>query len=161
MPAIALALGSNLGDRLAVLRSSLDAVSGYFTVFYKSRIYETPPAYVEDQPPFLNAVVVGMSWLEPIDLLHALKQTEQKLGRKISYRNGPRLIDLDILFYADRCLSTPELELPHPRMREREFVLRPLADVVGDWKNPATGKTINEMLVELGTTTAQPIEETL
>lgn len=159
--AIALALGSNLGERLDSLRASLKSIASYFTVHGKSAIYETPAAYVEDQPAFLNAVVIGTSWLEPLDLLHALKQSERQLGRKISYRFGPRLIDMDIVFYGNRRLSTPELTLPHPRLAEREFVLRPLADIADGWIHPETGKTVKEMLATLKSVTAQPIEDSL
>lgn len=149
LPRIGFALGSNLGDRLAHLRAAVASMRRYCDVKAVSPVYETPPAYVEDQPSFLNAAVIGYSSLSPLDLLHAMKQLERELGRKISYRNGPRLIDIDIVFYGDRRLHISELELPHPRMAEREFVLRPMADIAGDWLHPETGLSVADMLAAL------------
>jgi len=158
---IALALGSNLGDRLAMLRAAVAALTPFVTVQKKSAIYETPPAYVTDQPAFLNAVLLGTTGLEPLALLRALKQTEIELGREPSFRNGPRLIDIDILFFGERNVETPELVVPHPRLAEREFALRPLADVAPDWRHPVTGLTVQTMLVALPEQTARRTEDAL
>lgn len=156
---IALALGSNLGDRLGHLRAALGELAPYFTVTAKSGIYETPPAYVADQPAYLNAAVVGTCSLPPLELLRQLKQSETALGRTVSFRYGPRSIDLDLVFYGDRCLETVELTLPHAGLAEREFVLRPLADIAGDWLHPEHGQTIAKMLSRLGTDTARRIKD--
>lgn len=158
---IALALGSNLGDRLQALRAAITAIAPFFTVQKKSAIYETPAAYVADQPSFLNAALTGISALPPPELLQALKRIERELGRHESFRNGPRLIDIDIVFYGARRIATPELTLPHPRMMEREFVLRPLADIAGDWRYPETSRTIQTMLAALPTAEARRLTEPL
>lgn len=143
---IALALGSNLGDRRRALRDAVAELGSFITITAVSPVYETAPAYVADQPAFLNAAVLGKTGLEPPALLQALKGLEKKLGRAPSFQYGPRLIDLDIIFYGDRMLITPELVLPHPRMAEREFVLRPLADIAPHWQHPENGLMVTAML---------------
>lgn len=158
---VALALGSNLGDRLDALRAAKAALAPFFAIDAASAIYETPPAYVADQPAFLNAVLTGTTRLAPPDLLHVLKRVESELGRKESFRYGPRRIDIDIVFYGERCLRTPELIVPHPRLAEREFVLRPLADIAGGWRHPGTGPTVETMLAALSKHTARRIEDRL
>ena len=129
MATVYLALGSNQGQRLAHLRAAVAALGTVVSLDRSSPVYETAAAYVEDQPPFLNAVVRGTTALAPHALLAALKQIERDLGRRAGQRFGPRPIDLDILRYDDLALDSPELTLPHPRMHERAFVLRPLADI--------------------------------
>ena len=156
---IALALGSNLGDRLAMLRAALLALTPIVTITAKSPIYETPAAYVKDQPSFLNAALVGTTTLPPLELLHAVKNIELEMGRKESFRYGPRQIDIDIIFFGTQSIALPELTLPHPRLAEREFVLRPLADVASDWRHPVTGKTVNAMLANLTTAEAKLIKD--
>jgi 2-amino-4-hydroxy-6-hydroxymethyldihydropteridine diphosphokinase len=151
---VALALGSNLGDRLDALRKAMAALAPYMKVTATSAVYETAPAYVIEQPSFLNAAVMGETRLEPHALLGALKQLEKQLGRKTRFRNGPREIDIDILFQDARVLATPELTLPHPLLAERDFVLRPLADIAPEWKHPKNGLTVREMLARLPQTTA-------
>lgn len=155
---VALALGSNLGDRLAALRAAINALGSHFLVQAQSPVYETPAAYVTDQPAFLNMAVLGATKLDPPDLLHFIKQQETEIGRKSSIRFGPRLIDIDIIFYGARISASPELTLPHPRLQEREFVLRPLADIAKDWAHPVTGLTVDAMLAPL-THSARRIEE--
>ena len=104
-----------------------------------SRLYETEPAYVLDQPRFYNQVCQATTELAPLDALHRLKAIEAELGRVASTRFGPRLIDLDLLFYDDQVLDTPELVLPHPRLAERPFVLVPLAEIAPDAEAPRAG----------------------
>jgi 2-amino-4-hydroxy-6-hydroxymethyldihydropteridine diphosphokinase len=146
---VALALGSNLGDRLGALRAAMAALRDHFQVGAASAVYETPPAYVADQPAYLNAALIGTTRLSPSDLLRVAKQKEIELGRKKSIRFGPRLIDIDIVFYGNRRVAAPGLALPHPRLAEREFVLRPLADIAGGWTHPETGLTVEAMLAAL------------
>ncbi len=129
MAKVYLALGSNQGQRLEHLRAAVAALGAVLAVERSSSVYETAAAYVEDQPPFLNAVIVGATELGPHELLAALKTIETQMGRRAEVRFGPRPIDLDILLYADLTLDTPELKIPHPRMHERAFVLRPLAEL--------------------------------
>ena len=130
MPAaLYLALGSNLGDRAGNLRRALDALRLRFTLEAVSPWYETEPAYVLDQPRFYNLVCRATTSLTPLEALRELKGLEITLGRVPGARFGPRQIDLDLLFYDDLTLDTPELTLPHPRLHERAFVLLPLAEI--------------------------------
>ncbi len=129
MANVYIALGSNQGQRLEHLRAAVAALTAVMTVERSSSVYETAAAYVEDQPAFLNAVVTGTTRLSPHELLVALKNIENHMGRRAGVRFGPRPIDLDILLYDELALATPELTIPHPRMPERAFVLRPLAEL--------------------------------
>ena len=140
-----LALGSNLGDRRENLRQAVAALSPQMVVKAKSRVYETPPWGVEDQPMFLNQAVWAETYLDPEPLIKHIKRLEIALGRRESFRNGPRSIDLDLLFYDDLVLDTPVLTLPHPRLHERAFVLLPMMDIAPDLVHPTTHKTIREM----------------
>lgn len=144
-----IALGTNLGDRLANLRAAVAAMPPEVTLLAESHVYETPPWGYEDQPPFLNMVVKAETTLEPEPLLKYLKQVEAELGREQNFRWGPRLIDLDILFYDDLFLDTPPLVIPHPRLHERAFVLVPLADVAPELVHPVLQKSIKDILSEL------------
>lgn len=146
---IAVALGSNLGDRLANLRAAVEAVGSIATVTAVSPVYETPAAYVTDQPAFLNATLTATTKLSPQGLLFALKHIEQDIGRQPTFRYGPRVIDLDILLYGEQTVATVELTIPHPRMAERAFVLRPLADIAPDWLHPTSGKTVATLFASL------------
>jgi len=150
---VALALGSNLGDRLEFLRRAKKALASCIDIQAVSSVYETKPAYVSDQPPFLNAVVFGTTKLEPLALLWTVKDIENELGRTPTFRYGPRVIDIDIIFYGDLVLETPELKIPHVRVQERDFVLRPLSEAAPNWKHPKTGKTASEMLALLPSVT--------
>lgn len=124
-----LGLGSNLGDSSATIRAALDALAAEHELLRVSPFYRSEPWGVEDQPPFVNAVAVIATDLAPEDLLESLKAIEARLGRVPSYRWGPRALDLDILLYDDVRVDRPELQIPHPRMHERAFVLVPLAEV--------------------------------
>jgi 2-amino-4-hydroxy-6-hydroxymethyldihydropteridine diphosphokinase len=141
-----LALGTNLDNRLANLKQAVAALSPQMEVKAKSYVYETPPWGYEDQPRFLNQVIKVKTYLEPEPLLKHIKRLEVTLGRKASFQNGPRLIDIDILFYDDLILDTPSLVLPHPRLHERGFVLLPLMDIDPDLVHPANQKSIREMV---------------
>jgi 2-amino-4-hydroxy-6-hydroxymethyldihydropteridine diphosphokinase len=140
-----LALGTNLGDRTANLKQAIASLTPQLEVKAKSGIYETPPWGFEDQPKFLNQVLRAKTYLDPQPLLKHLKRLEVALGRKESFPNGPRLIDIDILFYDDRVVNTPSLVVPHPRLHERGFVLLPLMDIAPDLKHPVTQKSVREM----------------
>jgi 2-amino-4-hydroxy-6-hydroxymethyldihydropteridine diphosphokinase len=146
---IALALGSNVGDREAALRAAVKALSPYVKVTAISPVYETSPVYVTDQPSFYNAAVTGTTTLEPLALLWTLKDIENSIGRLPTFRYGPRVIDIDIIFYGDRIVKTSELTIPHARMAEREFVLRPLNTVAPNMQHPETGRTVADMLGQL------------
>lgn len=141
-----LALGSNLGDRLTNLKQAISALTPQMNVKAKSEVYETPPWGYEDQPKFLNQVVKVQTYLAPEALLKHLKRLELALGRKESFPNGPRLIDIDILFYDDLALDTASLVIPHPRLHERAFVLLPLMDIDPDLVHPVNKKSVREML---------------
>jgi 2-amino-4-hydroxy-6-hydroxymethyldihydropteridine diphosphokinase len=144
-----LALGSNLGDRLANLREAIAAMPPDVVVLQQSRVYETPPWGYADQPAFLNMALKSETALSPLDLLKYLKRLESALGRTPTFHYGPRKIDLDILFYDDLVMETPELVVPHPRLHERAFVLVPLADVAAEFVHPILKQTINEQLQQV------------
>ena len=149
MSIIYLALGTNLGDRSANLRAAIKALSSEINVIAESKIYETPPWGYENQPAFLNMAVKCETNLEPESLLKRLKRLEVRLGREQSFHWGPRLIDIDILFYDDLILNAEPLTLPHPRLHERAFVLVPLADIAPDFIHPVLKKTIKELLASM------------
>ncbi len=146
-----LALGTNLGNRIHNFRAALSLLSPRFEWVAVSRVYETPPWGYADQPPFLNMVVHARTNLEPATLLDTLKQAEVQIGREHTFRWGPRLIDLDILFYDDLIIDTPPLVIPHPRLHERAFVLVPLADIAPDLVHPVLSKSIRDLLADVDT----------
>ncbi|MBI1794729.1 MAG: 2-amino-4-hydroxy-6-hydroxymethyldihydropteridine diphosphokinase [Chloroflexi bacterium] len=152
MPIIYLALGTNLGDRLANLRAAIDSFSPSIVHRQSSRVYETPPWGYTDQPAFLNMAVKCETDLDAESLLKRLKQIEVQVGREQSFRWGPRQIDIDILFYDDLVLESESLVIPHPRLHERAFVLVPLADIAPDYVHPVFKKTVTELLLKVDRT---------
>jgi 2-amino-4-hydroxy-6-hydroxymethyldihydropteridine diphosphokinase len=144
-PVVYLALGANLGDRRQNLRAALERLRDEVQVERMSSVYETEPAYMLDQPRFLNMALRGRTALEPVELLVFLKRIERELGRAAGPRFGPRLIDLDILLYNELVLATPELTIPHPRMAERPFVLAPLAEIAPDLAPPGWDRTVGAL----------------
>ena len=159
MPVVYLSLGTNLGDRLANLRKALRALAPGVRILSESRVYETPAWGYEDQPPFLNMVVKAETDLDPHPLLTRLKDLERELGRTPTFRWGPRLIDIDILFYNDLILELPDLIIPHPRLHERAFVLVPLRDIAPGFVHPVLRQTVSELLASLDTSTIIPFSE--
>jgi 2-amino-4-hydroxy-6-hydroxymethyldihydropteridine diphosphokinase len=152
-----IALGTNLGDRLANLRAAIQSMPPDVHVLTESHVYETPPWGYKDQPAFLNMVVKAETDLEPEPLLQHLKQLEAQLGREKSVRWGPRLIDLDILFYDNLILDTPPLVIPHPRLHERGFVLVPLTDVAAEYMHPILGEFVWELLLKADMSGIEPL----
>jgi len=140
-------MGSNLGDSLDLLRSATARLAGLGAVVAASPLYETDPVGYEDQPAFLNAVVLLDTTLEPDDLLDALLAIEAEFHRERTVRWGPRTLDLDLIWYGGRELRSHRLTLPHPRAHEREFVLRPLADI--DPGVMLGGETAGQLLARL------------
>ncbi|MGH9920976.1 MAG: 2-amino-4-hydroxy-6-hydroxymethyldihydropteridine diphosphokinase [Nitrososphaerales archaeon] len=147
-----MALGSNVGDREGNLRQAITAIGARTRLVAASSVYETEPMYREDQGLFLNCVVVVETDIEPLALLRWLKETEVKMGRDPqAARNAPRAIDMDILFYGDQVISGPSLQVPHPGIAERAFVLVPLEEVRPGLVHPVLGKSVAELLDGLQT----------
>jgi 2-amino-4-hydroxy-6-hydroxymethyldihydropteridine diphosphokinase len=142
-----IALGSNLGHREEHLRLAREQIAAPdLRVLRASSIYETAPRDVQDQPWFLNQVIECETDLFPRQLLARLQKIEREMGRKRTIAKGPREIDLDILLFGDAVVKAPELEIPHPRLPERRFVLEPLAELVPEKRHPGTRRTMREML---------------
>jgi dihydropteroate synthase/2-amino-4-hydroxy-6-hydroxymethyldihydropteridine diphosphokinase len=144
-----LALGTNLGKRAANLRSALAALPPAIRVIKTSPVYETQPWGFINQPAFLNQVILAETGLSPEALLAQLKGLESQLGRQATFRNGPRVIDLDVLLYDDLVFTSQDLSIPHPGIPERAFVLVPLADLAPDLVHPQLHQTITELLAQV------------
>jgi 2-amino-4-hydroxy-6-hydroxymethyldihydropteridine diphosphokinase len=153
-----LGVGTNLGNRKANLIAAQTAISEFVIIQKTSRVYETTPWGLEDQPDFLNQVWEGTTMLPPLELLRQLKQVETILGRKPSVRYGPRLIDIDILLYSNLMFRSAELVIPHPRISERAFVLAPLADLEPDLIIPGIQLTVSELLGQHKTNGVKPVK---
>ena len=147
MPRVAIALGSNLGDRESLLGLARTRLRMLLTNVQASSSYETEPVGVTGhQPLFLNAAVVGDTTLTARALLSALLLIEREGGRERLIPGAARTLDLDLLLYGDAMIDEPDLRVPHPGLRERRFVLEPLAEIAPDLKDPVTGKTVEELL---------------
>lgn len=150
-----IAMGANLpgpaGTPAATLAAAFHRLSALGVVTARSSLYSTAPVGLADQPRFLNAVAVLETEIEPLEFLHHLLCIEVEFGRDRSSGivNGPRSLDLDLLLYADRILDLPDLQLPHPRLAERAFVLVPLTEVAPDYIEPRSGKSISALLADL------------
>ena len=146
-----LSLGSNVGDREANLRAALARLEAAgVRVVRRSSTYETEPQDAPGQPWFLNLVAEAETGLLPQELLLRIGEIEAGLGRRRTQPKGPRTIDIDILLYGDAVIETPELEIPHPRMAQRRFVLEPLAELAPGLRHPVTGRTVGELLAAAG-----------
>ncbi|RME42663.1 MAG: 2-amino-4-hydroxy-6-hydroxymethyldihydropteridine diphosphokinase [Caldilineae bacterium] len=148
---IFLGLGTNLGDRRANLQRAVRALTALTRIRAISPLYQTAPWGVTNQPDFLNLCLSATTTLPPRALLAELKRLERTLGRQPGLRWGPRLIDIDILFYGAQIVTEAGLTIPHPRLAERAFVLAPLADIAPNWQHPQTGLTVAQMLAQVDT----------
>ena len=145
-----LSLGSNVGDREKNVRAAIAALPELgVKIKNVSSIYETEPVDLLEQPWFLNCVVEGETTVPPVELLKRLRELEKRMGSKKLVARGPRLIDLDILVYGQQTIDSPELQVPHPRMLLRRFVLAPLAEIAPDLKRPWWRGTAAQLLAAL------------
>lgn len=144
--AIAIALGSNVGDRRATLNAAIAALQPWIRDLRVSSFYDTPYVGTEVQPSVLNSAVVGVTRLTARALLERLLSIENGFGRTRPYDGAPRTLDLDLILYGDAVIDEPGLIVPHPRFRERRFVLEPLAEIAPDWIDPVSGRTVSDLL---------------
>ena len=143
-----IALGANLGDKIENCRHGMDLLTaaGDVAIVARSRFYATEPMDYTDQPWFVNAAIKVVTSLGPHDLLRQLKRVEAAMGRcDTGIRFGPRVLDLDIIFFNDAVIDTPDLVVPHPRMHQRAFVLHPMADIASDWLHPVYGVAVRQL----------------
>lgn len=155
MTRVYIGLGTNLGDRAANLEQARRSLAGALGSMLFSRVYESEPVGVLDQPLFLNQAAAAETALPPMDLLRLLKGIEAGMGRVPSVRNGPRLIDLDLIYYGDWIMAAEGLVVPHPRRAERSFVLAPLTEIAPGFRDPMTGETVAGMWREREKTLAR------
>lgn len=148
---VAIAIGSNLGHREQLLSDAAAAVGAIVSGLRRSSLYETAPVGVgEGQPPFLNGALIGTTRLSARDLLMRLLDIEQQFGRQRPHPGAARTLDLDLILYGDAIIDEPpSLVVPHPRFRDRRFVLEPLAEIAGGWVDPVTGLTVAALLATL------------
>jgi 2-amino-4-hydroxy-6-hydroxymethyldihydropteridine diphosphokinase len=145
-----LSLGSNLGDRAAHLAAAVESLrSPDLKILRASSIYETEPRDLPDQPWFLNQVIEAQTVLFPRQLLARTQKVEREMGRKREIAKGPRVIDVDILLFVDSVVQTPDLEIPHPRMAERRFVLEPLVELAPNLRHPQTRQLFRDLLTKV------------
>jgi 2-amino-4-hydroxy-6-hydroxymethyldihydropteridine diphosphokinase len=142
-------LGSNIGDREKNIQEAVKAIAQLGSIGHISSLYETEPEGFKNQPDFLNGVLDISTALNALTLLSRLKQIEMDMGREKTFRNAPRIIDLDILVFVDQIIKSPELEVPHPSLRLRAFVLVPMVEIMPLFIHPVTGESIKEMLEKL------------
>jgi 2-amino-4-hydroxy-6-hydroxymethyldihydropteridine diphosphokinase len=147
----AIAVGSNLGDRHAAIAYARNRLSTVLSNIIQSTIEETEPEGegVGGQPLYLNAVLTGVTTLDARSLLDILLEIEREFGRERSFANAPRTLDLDLILLGDEVVDAPDLKVPHPRFRERFFVLGPLAEIASAMRDPVTGLSVAELLKRL------------
>jgi 2-amino-4-hydroxy-6-hydroxymethyldihydropteridine diphosphokinase len=152
MPLVFIGIGSNLGDREKNINNSLSLLSGStFKIMNKSALYETEPEVFNDQPKYLNMAIAAETPFEPPACLQFLHEIESRLGRARPFKNCPRTIDLDILFYDSIVYNSPDLIIPHPALTERAFVLVPLKEIAPDFSHPISKKSIKELVALVDT----------
>ena len=156
MHQVYLGLGTNLGDRQGNLQQAVDGLATELSIGTISPVYATAPWGVVEQPDFLNLCLLAETRMPPRELLHFLKQLEQRIGRRRAKRWGPRLIDIDILFYDALVYEDDILTIPHPYLAERSFVVGPLADIAPKHRHPQTGVTVAEMASLLDLSSLKP-----
>lgn len=145
-----IAIGTNLGDKEENIRQSIKKMAqNNIHIIKKSTVYKTMPYGYKNQPVFLNCVVQAETMLSPEELLYVLLSIEKQMGRKRKIHWGPRIIDLDIIFYDNLIINSSNLKIPHPDMQNREFVLKPLCDIAPNFVHPVLHKTVKELLKEL------------
>lgn len=144
-------IGSNEGQREWNVARAVEALSDSVEVLSVSSMYETEPMYLENQPWFVNCVARVRTVMSPRELLGVVKEVEESMGRRRGKRFGPRVIDLDILLYGDQVISDEGLEIPHPKLQERAFVLAPLVEIAPEVVHPLSGESASEMLRKLHT----------
>ena len=149
MNRVAVALGSNQGDREAHLAFAVNRLRGILSGVRTSSWYETAPVGVPPQEDFLNGALVGSTTLTAHALLEVLLAIERERGRQRPHEGAPRSLDLDLVLFGEEVIEEAGLIVPHPRFRRRRFVLEPLAEIAGDWVDPVTGSTIDALLAEL------------
>jgi 2-amino-4-hydroxy-6-hydroxymethyldihydropteridine diphosphokinase len=147
---VAIAIGSNLGDRRGHIAWAAEHLASVLSDPQLSTIIETAPVDVpDDQPPYLNAAMIGWTSMPPLALMQALLQLERQRGRVRPAMRAARTLDLDVILYGDQIIDGPDVIVPHPRFRERAFVLEPLAEIAPDWIDPSTGETVAALLARL------------
>lgn len=145
MHKVFLGLGTNVGDKKKNLEKAIDLLSEKVTNIKSSKFYETEPWGYKDQDKFLNAAIMGETSLSPLEFLKFVKDVEERVGRIERFKWGPREIDIDILFYDDLIYKDSDLQIPHPRLHERDFVLKPLMDLDPNFIHPTFKKTIRHI----------------
>jgi 2-amino-4-hydroxy-6-hydroxymethyldihydropteridine diphosphokinase len=143
---VAVALGSNLGDRERYLREAVDELRSFISDLTSSTFYDTAPIGVGDQPRFLNAAAIGATTLSARALLEKLLSIEAQFGRTRPHPGAARTLDLDLILYGDQIIEERDLTVPHPRFRERRFVVEPLAEIAPDWIDPVTKRTVDDLM---------------
>ena len=146
---VTIALGSNIGDRQKNLANAKKQIKKFVTIEKKSSIYETDPVDYENQDKFLNQVIIGKTKYSPQETLKKLQTIEKKMGRIKKITKGPRIIDLDILFFNSETLNTKNLIIPHPEIQNRRFILKPLTEISPNFIHPTLKKSIKELFNNL------------
>ncbi|WP_293444441.1 2-amino-4-hydroxy-6-hydroxymethyldihydropteridine diphosphokinase [Persephonella sp.] len=149
MEKVFLGIGSNVGEKIPYIKKAVTLLSKILTDMEKAPLYISKAVGFEDQPDFINTVISGYTDIEPYELFKKVKDIEKKVGRIKRFRWGPREIDIDILFYGNLLIEKDDLIIPHPRIHERDFVLKPLSDLDPDFVHPVFKKTVKELLLNL------------